>query len=69
VSPRIKTAATRPERNVSAAMEKIADERPKRSAMRPADQEVQAVIAFIKGTWPDRKRAYRAELSRREQTK
>lgn len=50
-------------------MEKIADERPKRSAMRPADQEVQAVIAFIKGTWPDRKRAYRAELSRREQTK
>jgi mono/diheme cytochrome c family protein len=30
------------------------------------DDEIRAVLAFIKSTWPDRQREYQAELSRRE---
>jgi mono/diheme cytochrome c family protein len=31
-----------------------------------SDSEIRAVIAFIKSTWPERERAYQAEISRRE---
>jgi mono/diheme cytochrome c family protein len=34
-----------------------------------ADEEIRAVLAFIKSTWPERERAYQAEISRREQEK
>jgi mono/diheme cytochrome c family protein len=33
------------------------------------DEEMRAVLAFIKSTWPERERAYQAEMSRREQEK
>ena len=33
------------------------------------DEEIRAVLAFIKSTWPERERAYQAEMSRREQEK
>jgi len=33
------------------------------------DEEIRAVIGFIKSTWPERERAYQAEMSRREQDK
>ena len=33
------------------------------------DDEIRAVLAFIKSTWPERERAYQAEMSRREQEK
>ncbi len=32
-----------------------------------SDEDILAVLAFIKSTWPERQRAYQAELSRREQ--
>ncbi|MBS3647290.1 cytochrome c [Pseudaminobacter sp. 19-2017] len=31
-----------------------------------SDDEIRAVLAFIKSTWPDRERLYQAEMSRRE---
>jgi mono/diheme cytochrome c family protein len=31
-----------------------------------SDEEIRAVLAFIKSTWPERERAYQAEMSRRE---
>lgn len=31
-----------------------------------ADDEIRAVLAFIKSTWPERERRYQAEMSRRE---
>jgi mono/diheme cytochrome c family protein len=31
-----------------------------------SDDEIRAVITFIKRTWPERERAYQAEMSRRE---
>ncbi|MFQ6242703.1 c-type cytochrome [Sinorhizobium meliloti] len=31
-----------------------------------SDDEIRAVIAFIKDTWPEREREYQAEMSRRE---
>jgi mono/diheme cytochrome c family protein len=31
-----------------------------------ADEEIRSVLAFIKSTWPERERAYQAEMSRRE---
>jgi mono/diheme cytochrome c family protein len=34
-----------------------------------SDGEIQAVIAFIKSAWPERERAYQAEMSRREREK
>ncbi|MBS3651868.1 cytochrome c [Pseudaminobacter sp. 19-2017] len=34
-----------------------------------ADEEIRAVLAFIKSTWPERERAYQAEMSRREKEK
>lgn len=30
------------------------------------DDEIRAVLAFIKSTWPERERAYQAEISRQE---
>lgn len=30
------------------------------------DEEIRAVLAFIRSTWPEREREYQAELSRRE---
>jgi hypothetical protein len=30
------------------------------------DEEIRAVLAFIKSTWPERERAYQAEMTRRE---
>ncbi|AFL51277.1 mono/diheme cytochrome c family protein [Sinorhizobium fredii] len=30
------------------------------------DDEIRAVLAFLKSTWPERERAYQAEMSRRE---
>lgn len=33
------------------------------------DEEIRAVFAFIKSTWPERERAYQAQMSRREQEK
>ena len=33
------------------------------------DEEIRAVLTFIKSTWPDRERAYQAEMSRRESEK
>jgi mono/diheme cytochrome c family protein len=33
------------------------------------DDEIRAVLAFIKSTWPERERAYQAEMSRREKEK
>jgi mono/diheme cytochrome c family protein len=33
------------------------------------DEDIRAVLAFIKSTWPERERAYQAEMSRREQEK
>jgi mono/diheme cytochrome c family protein len=33
------------------------------------DEEIRAVVAFIKSTWPERERAYQAEISRREKEK
>lgn len=32
-----------------------------------SDQDIRAVIEFIKSTWPERERQYQAEISRREQ--
>lgn len=34
-----------------------------------SDEEIRAVLAFIKSTWPERERAYQAEMSRREREK
>ncbi|MCF6103950.1 c-type cytochrome [Mesorhizobium muleiense] len=34
-----------------------------------SDEEIRAVLAFIKSTWPERERAYQSEMSRREQEK
>lgn len=31
-----------------------------------SDEEIRAVLAFIKTTWPEREREYQAEMSRRE---
>ncbi|OAP35203.1 cytochrome C [Sinorhizobium glycinis] len=31
-----------------------------------SDDEIRAVLAFIKSTWPEREREYQAEMSRRE---
>jgi mono/diheme cytochrome c family protein len=31
-----------------------------------SDAEIRAVLAFIRSTWPERERAYQAEMSRRE---
>jgi hypothetical protein len=31
-----------------------------------SDDEIRAVLAFIKSTWPGREREYQAETSRRE---
>lgn len=31
-----------------------------------SDDEIRAVLVFIKSTWPERERAYQAEISRRE---
>ncbi len=31
-----------------------------------SDNEIRAVLAFIKSTWPERERQYQAEMSRRE---
>lgn len=31
-----------------------------------SDDEIRAVLAFIKSTWPERERQYQAEMSRRE---
>lgn len=31
-----------------------------------SDEEIRAVLAFIKSTWPELERAYQAEISRRE---
>lgn len=33
------------------------------------DDEIRAVLAFIKSTWPERERAYQEEMSRREKEK
>ena len=33
------------------------------------DDEIRAVLAFIKSKWPERERAYQAEMSRREKEK
>lgn len=33
------------------------------------DDEIEAVLTFIKSTWPERERAYQAEMSRREREK
>jgi mono/diheme cytochrome c family protein len=33
------------------------------------DEEIRAALAFIKSTWPERERAYQAEMSRRERKK
>jgi mono/diheme cytochrome c family protein len=32
-----------------------------------SDDEIRAVLTFIKSTWPERERAHQAEMSRREQ--
>lgn len=34
-----------------------------------ADEEIRAVLAFIKSTWPERERTYQAKMSRREREK
>jgi mono/diheme cytochrome c family protein len=34
-----------------------------------SDDDIRAVIAFIKSTWPERERGYQAEMSRREREK
>lgn len=34
-----------------------------------SDEEIRAVLAFIKSTWPERERAYQAGMSRREKEK
>jgi mono/diheme cytochrome c family protein len=34
-----------------------------------SDEEIRAVLAFIKSTWPEREHAYQAEMSRREKEK
>ena len=34
-----------------------------------SDDDIRAVLAFIKSTWPERERAYQAEMSRREREK
>lgn len=31
-----------------------------------SDDEIRAVLNFIKGTWPERERQYQEEMSRRE---
>lgn len=31
-----------------------------------SDEEIHAILAFVKSTWPERERAYQAEMSRRE---
>lgn len=31
-----------------------------------SDEEIRAVLAFVKSTWPERERAYQAEMSQRE---
>lgn len=31
-----------------------------------SDDEIRAVIAFIKNTWPEQERQYQAEMTRRE---
>lgn len=33
------------------------------------DDEIRAILAFIKSTWPERERAHQAEMSRRERRK
>jgi mono/diheme cytochrome c family protein len=33
------------------------------------DEEIRAVLSFIKSTWPERERRYQAEMSRREREK
>jgi mono/diheme cytochrome c family protein len=33
------------------------------------DEEIRAALAFIKSTWPERERAYQAEMSRQERKK
>jgi mono/diheme cytochrome c family protein len=33
------------------------------------DEDIRAILAFIKSTWPERERAYQAEMSRREREK
>ncbi|RUV18845.1 MULTISPECIES: cytochrome c [unclassified Mesorhizobium] len=33
------------------------------------DEEIRAVLAFIKSTWPERERAYQAQMSRQEREK
>jgi mono/diheme cytochrome c family protein len=33
------------------------------------DKDIRAILAFIKSTWPERERAYQAEMSRREREK
>lgn len=32
-----------------------------------SDEEIRAVLAFIKSTWPERERNYQAEMSRRKE--
>lgn len=34
-----------------------------------SDEDIRAVLAFIRSTWPERERAYQAEMSRREKEK
>jgi mono/diheme cytochrome c family protein len=34
-----------------------------------SDEEIRAVLTFIKSTWPERERAYQAEMSRREKSR
>jgi mono/diheme cytochrome c family protein len=34
-----------------------------------SDDEIHAVLAYIKSTWPERERSYQAEMSRREKEK
>jgi mono/diheme cytochrome c family protein len=33
------------------------------------DEDIRAILAFVKSTWPERERAYQAEMSRREREK
>jgi mono/diheme cytochrome c family protein len=33
------------------------------------DEDIRAILAFIKSTWPERERAYQAQMSRREREK
>ncbi|MFU0504694.1 c-type cytochrome [Pseudaminobacter sp. NGMCC 1.201702] len=34
-----------------------------------SDDEIRAVLAFIRSTWPERERQYQSEMSRREKEK